>query len=97
MRLEVIIKIVLSTLFLGCLLDWEYGYFELVRFLGMVGFSVLAYFSNQQGRKFYTVLWGASAILVNPVFKIVLGRELWNTVDVIWAILLVGSIFYERK
>jgi len=94
---ENIIKIALSILFLGCLLDWEYGYFQFVRFLGMVGFAILAYKSNERGNKALTVVWTASAILINPIIKIALGRELWNIVDVIWANLLIGSIFYEKR
>ena len=95
--IETIIKIVLSILFFGCLLDWEYGYFQFVRFLGMIGFAILAYKSKQRENKTLTVVWAASAILINPIIKIALGRELWNIVDVIWAILLIGSIFYEKR
>jgi hypothetical protein len=93
---ETIIKIILAILFIGCLFDWQYGYFQLVRFLGMVGFAILAY--KQYGKNdFYFVTWLASAILINPFFKIALGRTIWNIVDVIWAILLIGSVIYSRK
>jgi len=86
----------LSILFLGCLLHLPYGYFQLVRFLGMVGFAVLA-FEQYKKNQIYFVLWLASAILINPIFKIALGRTIWNVVDVIWAILLIISIFIPVK
>ena len=92
----VIIKLVLTLLFLSCLLDWPYSYFEFVRFFGMIGFSLLAYDMSEKN-KFWFVLWLSSAILVNPFFKIVLGRELWNLVDVIWAVLLITSIFVRVR
>lgn len=92
---ETIIKIVLSILFLVCLLDMPYGYFQLVRFLGMVGFAILAYNTYQKNQTLF-VIWLASAILINPIFKISLGREIWNIVDVIWAILLIASIFIKQ-
>ncbi len=92
---ETIIKIVLSILFLVCLLDMPYGYFQLVRFLGMVGFAILAYNTYQKNQTWF-VIWLASAILINPIFKISLGREIWNIVDVIWAILLIASIFIKQ-
>lgn len=92
---ETIIKILLSILFLVCLLDMPYGYFQLVRFLGMVGFAILAY-NNYQKNQTWFVIWLASAILINPIFKISLGREIWNIVDVIWAILLIASIFIKQ-
>ncbi|HEA22942.1 hypothetical protein LCGC14_1378760 [marine sediment metagenome] len=90
------IKLILSLLFVGCLLSWPYSYFELVRFIGMIGFGVLAYDIREKD-KFWFVLWLSSATLVNPFFKIALGRELWNVIDVIWAILLISSIFLRRK
>lgn len=92
---ETIIKIVLSILFLVCLLDMPYGYFQLVRFLGMVGFAILAYNTYKKNQTWF-VIWLASAILINPIFKISLGREIWNIVDVIWSILLIASIFIKQ-
>ena len=91
-----IIKIVLAVLFIGCLFDWRYGYYQLVRFLGMVGFGILAC-NNYEKNKTWFKIWLSSTILINPIFKISLGRELWNIFDVIWAILLIASIFIERN
>lgn len=34
---------------------------------------------------------------INPLFKIALGRTVWNIVDVIWAVILIGSVFYDNK
>jgi len=61
----------------------------------MVGFSILSY---QQYKKndVWFIIWLASAILINPIFKIALGRDLWNLVDILWSILLIYSIFFER-
>lgn len=94
-KIKRIIKIVLVALFLGCLGKWQYSYYELVRFIGMIGFGVLAWIDKDN--KLLLVVWVASAILINPLVKIALGRTLWNVVDVIWAIVLVGTIFIERK
>ncbi len=58
----------------------------------MVGFGILA-FNQYQKNQGLLITWLASAILINPIFKISLGREIWNVVDVIWAILLLASIF----
>ena len=91
-----IIKIVLAILFVGCLFDWSYGYYELVRFLGMVGFGILAY-DNYENNKTWFVIWLSSAVLINPIFKIAIGRQLWNIVDIIWAILLIVSIFIKTE
>ena len=94
-RLNIVfLKIVLIILFIGCLFDWEYGYFQLVRFLGMVGFGLLAYHDFEKNKTWF-IIWLASAILINPIFKIALGRELWNIIDIVWALLLSFSIFLK--
>jgi hypothetical protein len=43
------IKIVLAVLFFICLFDMPYGYYQFVRFAGLIGFAILAYQANQQG------------------------------------------------
>lgn len=86
-----IIKIVLAFLFIGCLLDLSYGYYQLVRFFGMVGFGILAYYNHEKNRTWF-IIWLSSAILINPIFKIALGREIWNIMDVLWAFLLILSL-----
>ena len=91
-----IVKIGLSVLFLLCLLDWQYGFYQLVRFLGMIGFGILA-FDEYEKYKNWFIVWISSLILINPLFKIALGRELWNIVDVIWVILLVYSIIDQKN
>ena len=92
-----IIKIVLSVLFLICLLDMPYGYFQLIRFLALAGFSILANHANQKNDQTGTIVYIALAVLFQPLIKIPLGRELWNIVDVIVAIGLIASIFIPGK
>ena len=91
------IKIVLAILFFLCLADMPYGYFQFVRLLALVGFCILAYHSNQQGRTIEMIIYAVLALLFQPVFKIALGREMWNVVDVIVGIALIISIFIKPK
>ena len=91
--IEKILKIIIAILFLLCLLDMPYGYFQLIRFCGMVGFTLLAY--NEKKRLLY-IFWIASTILINPFFKIPLERTIWNIVDVIWAIILILTIIEQQ-
>lgn len=91
------IKIILAVLLFACLLDMPYGFFQLVRFVALVGFGVLAYQANQQGKQTEMIVFGALALLFQPFFKISLGRELWNVVDVIVGIGLLVSAFRKPK
>lgn len=91
------LKVVLSLLFAGCLLDWDYSYYVVVRIAGMVGFGIIAVNEYLKGNKIAGLFWVAAAILVNPILKVSLGRELWNIVDIALAILLILSIFFPKK
>jgi hypothetical protein len=90
------IKIIFIILLLVCLLDMPYGYYQFVRFIVMIGFGLLA-FENYQKNQTWFVIWISSVLLINPFFKIALGRDIWNIVDVIWAVLLVVSIILNKR
>jgi hypothetical protein len=88
-----IIKLILAILLLLCLAPMPYGYYQFVRFAALIGFAVLAYQANEEGKQTEMVIYGALALLFQPFIKIALGRELWNIVDVIVGIGLVVSVF----
>ena len=91
------IKIVLAFLLFLCLADMPYGFYQFVRFAGLIGFAVLAYQANQQGRHTEMIIYGGLALLFQPFFKIALGRQMWNIVDVVVGIGLLISIFMKPK
>ena len=95
--MEKTIKLILAILFLICLADMPYGYYQFVRFVGLIGFAILANQSNKQGRQTETIIYSGLALLFQPIFKIALGREIWNIVDVITGIGLIMSIFIIPK
>jgi hypothetical protein len=70
-----------------------YGYFQLVRFLALVGFVILAYLANEHGNKMETIIYSCLAVLFQPLIKIALGRQIWNIVDVVIGVALIVSIF----
>lgn len=91
------IKIILAILFFLCLLDMPYSYYQLVRFAALAGFAFLSYKYYESGNKSMSFAFAVLAILFQPVFKIALGRTLWNIVDVVIGILLIISLFYNPK
>ncbi len=72
-----------------------YGYYQFTRFTGMAGFILLGYFDAKKENKALFVVWICSAILINPIIKIALGRIIWNIMDVIWAVLLIFTLIYD--
>lgn len=95
--MDKIIKVVIAILFFLCLLDMPYGFYQAVRFAGLIGFAILAYQANQQGRQTEMIIYGGLALLFQPFFKISLGRQMWNVVDVVVGIGLLISIFMKPK
>jgi hypothetical protein len=91
------IKIILAILFFLCLADMPYGYYQLVRFVALIGFTILAYQAHEQGRQIEMIIYGGFALLFQPFLKIALGREIWNIVDVLVGIGLIISIFMKPK
>ena len=41
--MDKVIKIVLAILLFICLLDMPYGFYQVVRFVALIGFAILAY------------------------------------------------------
>lgn len=74
-----------------------YGFYQFVRFAGLIGFAILAYQANQQGRQTEMIIYGGLALLFQPFCKIALGRQMWNIVDVVVGIGLIISIFMKPK
>jgi hypothetical protein len=66
-----------------------YGYYQLYRLVACVIFGYLAIKSNDDA---WIILWGISALLVQRFFKIALGRELWNIIDLVFAVVLLISL-----
>ena len=95
--MERIIKIVLAGLLFLCLLDMPYGFYLLVRFIALIGFALLAYQALQDGRQTRVIIYVLLALLFQPIYKISLGRELWNLVDVFVGVGLIVSIFAKPK
>jgi hypothetical protein len=95
--MEKLIKIILAILLLLCLSDMPYSYYQFVRFAAMIGFGILAYRLSESENKTLMIVYGVLALLFQPFFKIALGRELWNVVDVIVAVGLIVSLFVEKE
>ena len=92
-----VVKVGLAVLFFACLLEMPYGFYQFVRFAGLIGFALLAYQANLQSRPTEMIIYICLALLFQPLFKIALGREMWNIVDIIVGIGLLITIFLKPR
>lgn len=91
------LKLTISAILLICLLDMPYGFYELVRFVAMVVFAVCAYEYYQVKENGMCLTFAALTLLFQPFVKIVLGKVIWNVVDVVVAIGLLALIYKESR
>ncbi|MBO5633030.1 MAG: hypothetical protein J5965_28565, partial [Aeriscardovia sp.] len=87
----------LAAMLLLCLAPMPYGYFMLVRFVMMLACIVMAYLYYMRQKGVATWTFAALALLFQPIYKIALGRVVWNVVDVAVAVLFIGLYMLERK
>ena len=80
-----------------CLFPMPYGYYTLVRFASMIIFGCMAYGFYKEEKMPFCIIAGSLALLFQPFVKIVLGRAMWNIVDIIVAIALVLLWYKNRK
>ena len=90
------VYLILAAMLLLCLAPMPYGYFQLVRFVAMVVFGVMAFKCYQEKKEKQTWGLGLLALLFQPFAKIALGRLIWNIIDVIVAIGLIVLFFVEK-
>ena len=90
------LKPLLALLLFICLADMPYGYYQFVRFISCIIFAYFAYQENLNKSKLFLV-YVTLAVLFQPFVKISLGRELWNIVDVIVAVFLIGTILKKKN
>ena len=93
--MDKLIKIILAILFFLCLLKMPYGFYQLVRFAALVGFTILAYMANQNHKQTEMIVYIVLALLFQPFLKIAFGRQIWNIIDVVIGIALIVSIFQK--
>ena len=91
------VYLILAALMLLCLAPMPYGYYMLVRFVAMVVFGILAYRYYQDNKMVAMWTFGLLALLFQPIYKIALGRMVWNIVDVIVALLLIALFVMEWR
>jgi len=88
-------KIIAVLFLLGAIADNPYSYYQFLRWiiLGVSGYS--AYLSYNSGKKIWMVIFGAIALLFNPIIPFYFSRSTWQSIDAIVAIIFFVSLFFK--
>ncbi len=74
-----------------------YGYYVLLRWAICGSASYMAYLSYEQKNNRFLWLFGATAILFNPIAPLYLGKEIWVVVDFLAAVLFFVALFQVKS
>ena len=91
-NIKIFLKLLLIVFLAVCLFKMPYGYYQFVRYMGMVLFILFAYDERKKEDKTVMIVWLLCAVLLNPFIKIALGRTIWNVIDIILSLILSYSI-----
>ncbi|WP_371878116.1 DUF6804 family protein [Chitinophaga nivalis] len=91
------LKVVLAILCAVCLLKMPYQYYVFFRYIAFTLFLLFCLDASKKKHINLCIVWAVSALMSSPFIKPVLGRTLWNVVDVIWIIVLLGSLVSDFR
>ena len=97
LTLENLIKITLASMLIICLFHMSYGYYQLFRYIAMVGFAILAYYQYEKKNIPLVILFVALVLLFQPLLKVPLGRHVWVMIDVLVAVGLLISLSVQNQ
>lgn len=100
LSINIFLRIATATLLFICLMDMPYGYYGITRFVASFTFIVLGLsVTKSDYSQFIQIIYFSLAVLFQPIFKIALGRTIWNIIDIVVGVGLLISIFiiYRQK
>lgn len=96
-RPHLIPALIATAVLLGALAPLPYAYYQMLRFV-VAGIAIyIAYQAYSWEKSWATWLFGAIAILFNPLIPIHLTREIWQPIDIVCAMFFLASTALLRK
>jgi len=94
-----ITRLLLSVLLLLCILQMPYDYYQIVRYVGMIGLAYLSYYNYTLKNIKYSILFATFALLINPFagLKIHLSKMTWNIIDIIIVVFIILNALLESR
>ena len=97
-RPQAIPCIVAAVFLLLALLDWPYGYYQLLRLVVTGAAAWVAYVAYTAKKQWLMVIFIIIALLFNPLAPVHLDRETWAGIDVLCAVGFIVTIFtFQNK
>jgi len=89
--------LVAALMLLGAVAGLPYGYYQFLRWV-VCGIGIyVAVIAYRWGITWVTWVFGAIAVLFNPVIPITFSREIWLPIDIASSLIFSFSIFFLKK
>lgn len=85
-------RYIVCAMLLLAIADLPYGYYTILRIIVTIVAGITAFIASEQDNEIWMLLFGAIAILFNPIIPIYLDKDAWLVIDIIVAILFGLSI-----
>lgn len=89
--------LIAAVMLLGALAPLPYGYYQALRWVTCGVGVYMAVNAYSWGKTWATWIFGAIAILFNPLIPIHLTREIWQPIDAICSLFFGLSILFLKK
>ena len=96
-RPQAIPCIIAAVLLFLALLDWPYGYYQLLRLVVTGSAGWVAYIAYHAKSQWLMIIFIIIALLFNPLIPVHLDRETWAGIDVLCGIGFVVTLFIHRE
>src|ERR1700682_1603545 len=90
------IKIILAFFLFLCLLKMPYSYYEIMRWVVVIGCTILAVSAFSEKRFLLAFIFVGIVILFQPIHKFYIHKETWHTIDIIIGCFLVIHTLAEK-
>jgi hypothetical protein len=96
-RPHLIPAIIIALLLLFAVASLPYGYYQFLRWTTCVTAVYIAVMGFIWDKKWATWVFGAIAILFNPIFPVYLTKDIWRPIDITCAVIFLCSIIFLFK
>ena len=96
-RPQAIPCIIAAAFLFMALLEWPYGYYQLLRLIVTGAAAWVAYIAYGAKKQWLMALFLIIALLFNPIAPIHLDREIWAVIDILCATGFVCAVFWGKS
>ena len=92
--ISTILRVITAALLLVALTKQPYDFYTILRIVTCFTSAFLIYVAVTTKNYVWIVVFLFVIILFNPIIKVPIKRETWAVIDVVIAVLVLGSIFF---